>query len=165
MVPKRHSLTRFLPVVIAAVFVSYVATTMLPTGTFAGGFDFSAFGRVPVLLNGRVRPMDSVARLGLLQIAGSVGVPSEGANGWRFWRRTRRIGPGEWLAELMMKPDAADARRIFPISEPQLLATLRLQAHAPQTNYFSFSDLHTGVETLRAETTRIDQLQPEQRAP
>ena len=34
------------------------------------GVDYLSFGKLPVLLGGRVKPLDSVARTSLLQIAG-----------------------------------------------------------------------------------------------
>ena len=63
------------------------------------GFDIAGFGRLPVLLNGRVQPFDSVARNALLSMSGRSLVRVPGAPA---------ISPSEWLLEAMTKPDLAD---------------------------------------------------------
>ena len=68
---------------------------------------------LPVWANGRVQPFDSVARTGLQQISGPVKGPMS--------------NPTAWLLEVLARPDAADTRRIFPISNGELLGKLQLQ--------------------------------------
>src|SRR3954463_13035857 len=59
------------PWIVFGIFVVYLAAPALPRPAGAGGgFDVTAFGRLPVSAHGRVQPFDSVARTGLLQIRG-----------------------------------------------------------------------------------------------
>src|SRR6185503_14346839 len=75
--PRTTTMTRGLvPWTIFAVFAAYLAAPVLGwRATSHDGFDLAAFGRLPVAIGARVRPIDSVARMGLLQIRGTVDVP------------------------------------------------------------------------------------------
>ncbi|HIG82232.1 MAG TPA: hypothetical protein EYQ62_11445, partial [Verrucomicrobiales bacterium] len=115
------------------------------------GFDYLSFGKLPVLLGGRVKPLDSVARTSLLQIAGQQRIALEG-NGpkgewdnlyklhqagdgkgltyrkfYQFNKRPKKLHPTEWLMEVLMKPSVADRRFIFRIDHPELLGELQLE--------------------------------------
>ena len=74
--------------------------------------DYDAFGNTPVHLNGRVQPLDSVARNALL--------------GMRY-KRTFKDENGKktpaivWLTELMMRPALAHERPIFRIQDEDCL--------------------------------------------
>jgi hypothetical protein len=52
---------RFSPCIISALFVIWVVGKMVPPKP-APGFDLTGFGRLPVLVDGRMMPMDSPAR-------------------------------------------------------------------------------------------------------
>ena len=132
---------RILPWVVFGVFVAYLGAAMVPPPRSSSGFDVAAFGRLPVMMNGRVQPIDSVARLGLLQIHGAVSIPVENARPWQF--RTQSLGATEWLLELMTKPDAADKRKIFHVKDATLLRMLDLKATARSgASDSTFSELH-----------------------
>ena len=73
---------------------------MLPPGKVRG-FDVDAFGRLPVLEGGRVKPIDSVARNSLLMIRSQQSLRYEG----------RTIGADEWLLDLMFRPRGATSSR------------------------------------------------------
>ncbi|CAN5438093.1 hypothetical protein BH20VER3_BH20VER3_05940 [soil metagenome] len=70
-----------------------------------GGFEMQKFGRLPVLLNGRIKPLDTVARNSLLIIHGSQTMRTEHGE----------LTPMDWLAEVLMKPEEADQRKVFRI--------------------------------------------------
>jgi len=74
-----------------------------------------AFGRLPVLAEGRVKPLDSVARSTLLVIQGRQRVMApDGAE----------LTPDEWLLDLLFVPDRADTYRVFVVDNPDLLALI-----------------------------------------
>ena len=56
---------KFLPWTIALLIVAWVVAEMIPFKE-PPGFDIGGFGRLPILVNGRVMPMDTLARLSLL---------------------------------------------------------------------------------------------------
>src|SRR5258705_1070046 len=119
---------RFVPWTICAVFAAYVTAPVLGwRATSRDGFDLATFGRLPVAIGARVRPIDSVARMGLLQVRGTVDVPLA-ENAGTIQIGGNRLSATEWLLELLVKPDVADTRRVFPIGDPAVLAKIRLQA-------------------------------------
>ena len=70
------------------------------------------FARLPVLLNGRIQPFDSVARNSLLQIRSTSDVPLEEVPSWKFWHHPKKLKATAWLLEVMFKPEVADTRPI-----------------------------------------------------
>ena len=52
---------RFAPCIISALFLIWVVGKILPPKQ-APGFYLTGFGRLPVLVDGRTMPMDSLAR-------------------------------------------------------------------------------------------------------
>lgn len=64
------TLTKFFPWAIVAVFTLYALGKMMPQRETYKEFDLSAFGAIPVLDGGRVKPLDSIARTNMLFISG-----------------------------------------------------------------------------------------------
>lgn len=106
-----HFLTKHLAWLLPAVCLVYIASNMFRASRPSEGFDFQGFGTLPVVSNGRVQPLDSLARNTLLAIHAKQKVPGEGAP----------ATPAEWLAELAFKPALADTRNIFLIHHDDLL--------------------------------------------
>ena len=102
---------KIVPWILVAAFAAWVLSALhQPPET---GFHTRDFGRLPVLLNGRVQPLDSVARNTLLQI--------------RERQSARRPElPTAWLMETMMNPDAADKLDVFRIDNLELLNLLQV---------------------------------------
>jgi len=156
---------RIAPWVILGVFLIYLAAAAFPPGRTPDGFRIGEFARLPVVVNGRVEPIDSVARAGLLRIRGTATVPAGRARPWQLWTSARPLESSEWLLELLTKPDAADARRIFPIQEPALIAALHLSAAADGSLYYTFAELRPGLQVLAQQAVRITAIDAARRAP
>src|SRR5579862_986263 len=137
---------RILPWFFAALFVAEIVAVVMPKKQ--GALHVADFGRLPVLLNGRIQPFDSVGHNSLLQIRSMSELPLEEVPAWKFWHHPKKLKSTEWLLEVMFKPDKADQRRIFLIHHPDLLAELNLadkgQEHAG-LRYYSFSELATNM--------------------
>jgi hypothetical protein len=156
---------RIAPWVILGVFLIYLAAAF-PPGRTPDGFRIAEFGSLPVVINGGVQPIDSVARAGLLRIRGTATVPAGRARPWQLWSSARPVEGSEWLLELLTKPDAADARRIFPIHEPALLAALHLSAAADgSVVYYTYAELRPGLQVLAQQAVRIRAIAAASRAP
>ncbi len=69
---------RFLPWIILVVAAGSIAANWLPTKPAQDEFDFAKFGKIPVLVGGRVKPIDTVARNSLLIIHGKQDLRLEG---------------------------------------------------------------------------------------
>ena len=134
--------TRALPWILVAVFAGWVFSALRPPRE--AGFKLAEFGKLPVLLEGRVQPLDSVARNTLLQIRTKQTVLLEDG-------RTS-LPAIEWLAEVMMKPDQADTRKIFRIDHPEVLALLKLPE---KQKYYSLNEIKPAIPEMQKQTDRI----------
>src|SRR6185295_10568518 len=109
-----------------------------------GEFHTREFGRLPVLLGGRIQPFDSVARNSLLQIRSTGDVPLEILPSWQFWRHPKKLKSTDWLLEVFFKPEVADTRAIFLIRHPDLISEFKLGDKGVEKSglrYYPFNDL------------------------
>src|SRR6266850_79387 len=139
-------LLRTLPWFFLALFVAEIVAVVAPKKE--GAFHAQDFGRLPVLMNGRIQPFDSVGHNSLLQIRSMSELPLEEIPSWQFWHHPKKLKATEWLLEVMFKPDKADQRRIFLIHHPELLAELNLADKGIEHSglrYYSFTELATNV--------------------
>lgn len=145
--------TRIPWIVLGVVALSLLA--MLRPPAPRQGFDLQGFGRLPVLLNGRTQPMDSVARNSLLILRGkqTVALPEGGT-----------LSALEWFLETSFLPEKSDNRPVFRIDHPELRGLLSL---APEEKFFSFSQFSTNIMKLAQEVERIekDQIKTESQTP
>jgi ABC-type transport system involved in cytochrome c biogenesis permease subunit len=111
------------------------------------GFDLDAFGRLPVLEGGRVKPVDSIARNSLMVIRGAQAFEHQG----------RTVGPEEWLLDVLFRPDVADAQAVFQVDDPDVLGLIGLpqtsQRRFPFTTFVPFLDR---IEQQAQAAERID---------
>ena len=109
------------------------------------GFRLREFGRLPVLVDGRIKPLDTVARGSLLIIHGRQTVRAEDG---------RIISAIEWLSEVLMQPKTANQRKVFTVRNPEILSALGRTAE--QVKYFSFAGLmpHLGEIGRQAALAR-----------
>ena len=150
---------RFLPGIVVGVSLIYLAATVLRPIPSPAGFNIADFGRLPVYMSGRVLPIDSVARIGLLQVRGSATVPLDGGSAWTWGRE---MDATEWLLELMAKPGSADARRIFRVDDATVLRTLHLPPSI--SGYYAFSDLAPRLDEVGKQAARIGKIESSKRA-
>src|ERR1700722_6955911 len=113
---------KWLPWIVAAIFACWFLGGM-EAPKLKDGFDIAGFGRLPVLLDGRIQPLDSVARNSLLSISGRSIV--------RLTNGTS-LSALQWLIETMTRPEQADDLQVFRVQHPDLeglLGTEKLGLH------------------------------------
>ena len=107
---------KYLPPLAALLALGVVAATLRAPRN-PGEFDVTGFTRLPVLVNGRVKPLDTVARTSLLMTQGRQRVTTtEG----------RALTPSEWLLDVFFRPAQADAYPVFEVVNPDVLALMGL---------------------------------------
>ncbi len=142
---------KYLPWLVTAGFALWVLGG-LGSPRAKDGFDTAGFGRLPVLLNGRVQPLDSVARSSLLVIRTRQSVALEGGG---------TLSPTEWLMEVTMKPEVADARKLFRVDHPDLRGMLKLPAEGSM--YCSFNDLRPALGEIEKQAERANGVDAKER--
>ena len=115
-------------IAVAAVIgvLVYMISVMLPPRQ--GKFNTEDFGSLPVSFQGRIQPLDSVARNTLRAMSGRESLDVDGG-----------AKPAiEWLLDVFSQKDGADREKVFRIDHPQIKSLLGADE---KENHFSFRDL------------------------
>ncbi len=109
---------------------------------------------IPVLFNGRVMPLDSFARLHLLQFSGRKSFSGESAMAW--------------MGRLLFEPESTENDAVFLINHPELLDAMDVERsqviegkRKPSTRRFSYVHLEAGIPQLMELAQRAQQMQSE----
>ncbi len=85
---------RILPLLVLILAIGYLASSLFSRRQ-ATEFDLEGFGRLPVLVNGRLKPLDTVGRTSLLMLQGRQRVSSP------LEPRPFVTSPTEWLVDVL----------------------------------------------------------------
>lgn len=127
---------KILPLLALGLAVLLVARTLTAPKN-ATAFNVTGFGELPVLVNGRVKPLDTVARTSLLQLQRRQAVRAHPT------APALVATPSEWLLEVAFRPEKADTFPVFYIDHPDLLALI---GKTPENTRIEY----TGAEKLRS---------------
>jgi len=110
--------------------------------------DYAAFEKMPILDNGRIKPLGAFAKARLKDFYGS----DKNANAW--------------LAETLLNPSEAINAKIFLIKNDALKTRLKL---SKDKDYFNLQDLQTGLQATQKDIIALlemnqDELTSEQKA-
>jgi ABC-type transport system involved in cytochrome c biogenesis permease subunit len=146
---------RWMPWVITAVMALWIVSG-LRTAKNTTEYEIEEFSQVPVLLEGRVQPWDSVAKNSLLMLRGKSTVllterPQEEL-GFFEKAKLKKMTAMEWLLEAMTRPELADTRYIFRIDNQEVLGQLKLPI---ERKFFTFNEIRPGFGEIQKEATRI----------
>jgi ABC-type transport system involved in cytochrome c biogenesis permease subunit len=124
-------------------------------------FAYTEFGRLPLTANGRVVPLDSLARNSLLEIREKQTLNTEP---WKGWNEHPRIVPAtEWLANVMMNPAVADDWPVFRVDNPDLVSLLKLPdkdaAKHSDGKYYSWNQIEPTLDVFEKENERVEKIE------
>jgi len=124
--------------------MGWVGYRILPT-RYLTKLDVAGFTELPVQVNGRILPMESLARNSLMLISGRqmVYLP-EGK------QKLAAIG---WLMHLTMQPELAAQYPIFRIDNAEVLSLMGVKADGRK--YFSFNELKAHIPAIEEERKKI----------
>lgn len=98
---------------------------LLPFAARAETLDYSDFARIPILHEGRIKPLDSFARVALKRFYGAPALPGQDADAWQ--------------ASVLFDPEKAANEPLFTIDHPSVQRMLNLEPrHDP---VYSFAEL------------------------
>ena len=148
---------KFFPVFILLLGLVYVASTLRPPERPVGEPDYVAFGRLPVLVGGRIKPLDTVARTTLLQFQGRQTVRlADGA----------KLAPSRWIADVLLDDRKANSYQVFEVIHPDLLALLKLKEEdGAGKKRFSYEQLSPGLEELQRQAGLAQAVEAQRRTP
>ena len=144
---------RFLPWIILGVAAACIAANWLPTKTAKDDFDFSKLGEIPVLVGGRMKPLDTVARNSLLIIHGKQELQLEGG---------KRLSAMQWLTDTLFNAPVADKYPVFVVENADVLGLFGWQQS--DRKYFSFAEFSPFLKQIDEQAAQSDKLEAVQRS-
>jgi ABC-type transport system involved in cytochrome c biogenesis permease subunit len=144
---------RFFPAVVFSLAALWIATSLLPSKSGKEDVDLTEFGKIPVLVGGRVKPLDTVARNSLLII---------------HTKQTLRLTDGRqipalrWLADTLFNARVADQYPAFVIQNAEVLGLFGWEQS--DRKYFSFTELTPFLKQIDEQGEQADKLQPIERS-
>jgi ABC-type transport system involved in cytochrome c biogenesis permease subunit len=143
---------RFLPALIFVFALLWAGSSWRSPRTDTGDLDLITFGKLPVLVGGRVKPLDTVARNSLLIIHG---------------KQTARRTTGEqltavrWLTDTLFNAPVADQYPVFVIENSDVLGLFGWEQ--TDLRYFSFSELTPFLKQVEEQGALSEKLQSVER--
>ena len=144
---------RFFPMLVFVGALLWVTSSWLPQKTPSSEVDLTGFGKIPVLVGGRVKPLDTVARNSLLIIHGKQSVRL--ADG-------KQIDAMQWLTDLLFRAPVADACPVFVIQNAEVLGLFGWEQS--DRKYFAFAQLAPFLRQIDEQGDQSDKLQSVQRS-
>ena len=118
VVPKLDLAAYVFAAATVAVSAVYIVMSSLPPHAKLLSFDLYRFGQIPVVAEGRVKPLDSAARAALLAISGRTQIKvGEG-------KPKETISATQWLLEVISEKEISDDRQIFRVENLELQETV-----------------------------------------
>ncbi len=114
--------SQWLSVAVAAALVvaagGYIASKAMPHKSSPFAYDLAAFGRIPVVYQGRVKPLETAAQSALLEISGKTTVKLG------HEKDAKTISAIQWMLDVVSESDAADEYEVFRVENLELHETM-----------------------------------------
>jgi hypothetical protein len=144
---------RFIPLIIVLLAAAWVGSSWHAPHRNEGDFDLPGFGKIPVLVGGRVKPLDTVARNSLLIIHGRQDVSL--TNGGH-------VTGMQWLSEVLFNNSVADQYPLFIINNAEVLGLFGWEQG--DRKFFSFVELSPFLKQIDEQGEQAEKLQSVQRS-
>jgi ABC-type transport system involved in cytochrome c biogenesis permease subunit len=144
---------RYFPAIVFFLAVLWIAAGWFPPKSGKEDVDLTEFGKIPVLVGGRVKPLDTVARNSLLII---------------HTKQTLRLTDGRqipalrWLADTLFNGRVADQYPAFVIQNAEVLGLFGWEQS--DRKYFTFTELIPFLKQIDEQGEQADKLQPIERS-
>jgi ABC-type transport system involved in cytochrome c biogenesis permease subunit len=153
------SIERLFPWVVVGVGLLYLLTGAFPPNEPEGQMRLQEFGKIPVVANGRVKPMDTLARTTLMVICSGGQQTFKDPSG-------NEQPAVKWLLDAMTDK-LGDKHpswnyKVFRIEDLQILNLLGLE-HRPMFWKYAINEFGDKMDLLNREANRANDLPPRQR--
>ena len=146
---------KFAPWIISLVLLVWAFSKMLPPKE-PPGFDVTGFGKLPVLVDGRVMPMDTLARLTLSEM---------NHHGVYTTASGNTEQPSRGLMEILMRPEHSDTAKLFEVSNQEVVDLFGSQDAKGQFVLYSFNELKPFFGEIEKQAGLAAQTEAETRNP
>ena len=157
---------KWLPLIITLLFAGwYAGKVRVPKDS---DWAIGDFGKIPIVVDGRHMPVDSLARTVLTLLRGKQDANYEPWKG--TFEKPRMASAAEWALEVMVQPEDGDTRPVIRIDNPDVKGLFDLPQDgdkAKQTDgkHFSWSQLQPKWEEFIAEVRRASAKDSKQTTP
>jgi ABC-type transport system involved in cytochrome c biogenesis permease subunit len=144
---------RFIPAIVFGFALLWIAASFRPPKSASEDVDLAKFGKIPVLVGGRVKPLDTVARNSLLIIHGKQ--TSRLVN-------EKQIAALHWLTDTLFNAPVADQYLVFVIQNAEVLGLFGWEQS--DRKYFSFAELTPFLKQIDEQGGQSEKLESVQRS-
>ena len=144
---------QFVPWIVLIVIAGWIGANWMPPKVAKDDADLAKFGKLPVLVGGRAKPLDTVARNSLLIIHGKQELRLE--NG-------RTLSAIEWLIDVLFNAPIADQCPVFIVQNDEVLGLFGWEQS--QRKYFSFVEFAPFLKQIEEQGDQADKLEAVQRS-
>jgi ABC-type transport system involved in cytochrome c biogenesis permease subunit len=144
---------RFIPWIILIVMAGWIGGNWVPPKVAKDAVDLAKFGKLPVLVGGRAKPLDTVGRNSLLIIHSKQELRLE--NG-------RTLSAIEWLTDVLFNAPVADQYPVFVVQNDEVLGLFGWEQS--QRKYFSFAEFAPFLKQIEEQGDQADKLEAVQRS-
>lgn len=142
---------RFLPWMVLLFAVTWLTLKWWPPKPAPGDFDFTKLGKMPVLVGGRVKPLDTVARNSLLIIHGKQELRLKDG---------RRLTAMEWLTDVLLNAPVADQYPVFLVQNADVLGLFGWeQRDRKDFSFAEFSPFLKKIDDQGAMSEKVESVQ------
>jgi ABC-type transport system involved in cytochrome c biogenesis permease subunit len=144
---------RFIPAIVFGFALLWIAASFRLPKSASEDVDLAKFGKIPVLVGGRVKPLDTVARNSLLIIHGkqTLRLVNE-----------KQIAALHWLTDTLFNAPVADQYPVFVIQNAEVLGLFGWEQS--DRKYFSFAELTPFLKQIDEQGGQSEKLESVQRS-
>jgi ABC-type transport system involved in cytochrome c biogenesis permease subunit len=143
----------FVPWIIFIMMAGWIGASWVPPKIARDDVDLAKFGKLPVLVGGRVKPLDTVARNSLLIIHGKQELRLNDG---------RTLSAITWLAYVLFNASVADQYSVFVVQNDEVLGLFGWEQS--QRKYFSFAEFSPFLKQIEEQGDQADKLEAVQRS-
>jgi ABC-type transport system involved in cytochrome c biogenesis permease subunit len=144
---------RFFAWILLAAALVWLATNWWPAKSAASDVNLAKFGKIPVLVGGRVKPLDTVARNSLLIMHGRQELRLDSG---------KRLTATQWLADVLFNAPQADQYPMFVVQNADVLGLFGWEQ--TDRKFFSFAEFSPFLKQIDEQGDQADKLEAVQRS-
>jgi ABC-type transport system involved in cytochrome c biogenesis permease subunit len=153
---RDQGLVRYLPIAVVALAAAWIVSAAMPPQAKTDAPDYYGAGKIPVIHNGRVKPLDTVARTALQAISGQSEVQDLDAKN----KKQFAASAVQWYFDSLNAKDVFSGKaakyKVFRIDNDQLLSLFELKPR-PEFFRYSLEELEPRMTEFQAEVRRVQE--------